>query len=46
MKGVLKFFRPDLKARYLLVITPRNMLEEATFETHVETIKTYIEEKL
>ena len=46
LKGVLKFFRPDLTARYLLVIKPRNMLEEESIETQVNTIKSYIEEKL
>ena len=46
LKGVLKFFRRDDNARYLLVIKPKNMLEEASIETQVNGIKSYIEEKL
>ena len=45
-KGVLKIIGRNLTAKYLLVIKPRNMLEEESIRTHVDAIKSYVEEKL
>ena len=40
LRGVFMFFTKDFTARYLLVIRPKNMIEEKNLEKQLNNIKT------